>query len=94
MGWWKPKRQQPEITWHVPKGRDDLVPKRATKGSMAYDLISPETITVPRYDSKLGVGSALINLMLVATLPPGYGLVLRSRSGARVFTNVDFPTPD
>jgi len=81
MSWWKSKEQQPEITWHVPEGRDDLVPKRATKGAMAYDLVSPETITVPRFDPKLGVGSALINLMLVATLPLGYGLVLKSRSG-------------
>jgi len=81
MGWWKSKKQQPEIIWHVPEGRDDLVPQRATKGSMAYDFVSPETITVPKYDPKLGVGSALINLMLVATLPLGYGLVLRSRSG-------------
>ena len=36
---------------------------------------------MPRHDTKLGVGSALINTMVVVTIPSGYALVLRSRSG-------------
>lgn len=79
------KRKKPEpkpgLTWHVPEGRDDLVPRRATDGSMAYDLVSPLTITVPKFDPKLGVGSALIDTLVAVTLPCDYGLVFRSRSG-------------
>lgn len=78
--WW-PWRKKPTITWHVPEGRDDLIPRRATNGSMAYDLISPETVEIPRHDLLPGVGSTLINTLVVVSLPPGYGLVLRSRSG-------------
>lgn len=73
--------RNPKIIWHVPEGRDDLVPKRATPGSMAFDLISPTEITVPAHHSQWGVGSALINTLVVATIPRGYALVLRSRSG-------------
>jgi dUTP pyrophosphatase len=81
LGWLRRKKPEPEIVWHVPEGRDDLIPRRATDGSMAYDLISPETVIVPRHDPMLGVGSALINTLLVVSLPSGYGLVFRSRSG-------------
>ena len=84
MGWWlKRKMPEPElcITWHIPEGRDDLAPRKATRGSMAYDLVSPETVVIPRHDTQFGVGSALINTWVVASIPPGYGLVLRSRSG-------------
>lgn len=83
MGWFRRKKPepQPQIIWHVPEGRLDLVPQRATDGSMAYDLVSPETVTVPQYHHRFGVGSALINTLIVASLPIGYGLVLRSRSG-------------
>lgn len=73
-------RRKPKITWHLPEGREDLRPQRATLGSLAYDLISPETITIPAFDPDLGVGSALINTLVVATLPKGYGLLFRSRS--------------
>ena len=48
---------------------------------MAYDLISPETIIIPAFNPDLGVGSALINTLVAATLPEGYGLLFRSRSG-------------
>jgi len=83
MGWFRRQKPEPKprITWHVPEGRDDLVPRRATMGSMAYDLVSPTTIVIPKHDPELGVGSALINTLVVATLPDGYGLVFRSRSG-------------
>ncbi len=83
MGWFRRKKPEPEpqIIWHVPEGRDDLVPRRATRGSMAFDLVSPITVTIPRHDPKLGVGSALVNTLLVATIPSGYALVFRSRSG-------------
>lgn len=79
----KRKKLEPEpcVIWHVPEGRDDLVPRRATRGSMAYDLVSPETVVIPRHDEKFGVGSALINTWVVASIPLGYGLVFRSRSG-------------
>lgn len=77
----KKPEPQPTIVWHVPEGRDDLIPRRATDGSMAYDLISPETVVVPARHHLYGVGSALINTLVVVSLPPGYGLVFRSRSG-------------
>jgi hypothetical protein len=60
---------KPVITWHLPDGKDYLIPKRATSDSMAYDLVSPITITVPKFDPQLGVGSALIDT-LVAVTPP------------------------
>jgi len=83
MGWFGRKKSEPRpvITWHVPEGRDDLVPRRVTRGSMAYDITSPATITVPRFDPKLGVGSALINTLVAVSLPETYALVFRSRSG-------------
>jgi len=82
FGWLRKKKpRQPVLTWHVPQDRDDLVPRRATAGSMAYDLVSPETIVIPKHDPELGVGSALINTLVVASIPEGYALVLRSRSG-------------
>lgn len=83
MGWFgrrhKPK-PEPRIVWHVPEGRDDLIPRRATRGSMAFDLISPIKVVVPKHSPDLGVGSALINTLVVASIPSGYALVLRSRS--------------
>jgi len=84
MGWFWPSNKPepaPRITWHVPENRDDLIPIRVTVGSMAFDLVSPETIVIPKHDPILGVGSALINSLVVASIPPGYALVLRSRSG-------------
>jgi len=38
-------------------------------------------VTIPAYDSTLGVGSALINTLVASSIPDGYALVLRSRSG-------------
>ena len=81
MGWFRRNKPEPRITWHVPEGRDDLVPQRATRGSMAFDLVSPVEVILPRHDPELGVGSALINTLVVASIPPGYALVFRSRSG-------------
>lgn len=82
MGWFRRKKEDPapKIVWHVPQGRG-LAPQRATADSMAFDLISPVGITVPRHDAALGVGSALINTLVAVTIPEGYALVLRSRSG-------------
>lgn len=79
--WRKKPKPQPTINWHVPEGRDDLIPRRATDGSMAYDLISPETVVVPGHHYLSGVGNTLINTLVVVSLPSGYGIVLRSRSG-------------
>lgn len=81
--WFFGRRHKPEprITWHVPDGRDDLIPQRATRGSMAFDLVSPVEVIIPKHDPELGVGSALINTLVVASVPPGYALVFRSRSG-------------
>lgn len=84
MGWFGKRKKpepRPKIIWHVPEGRDDLVPRKATRRSMAYDMISPETVTVPKFDPRLGVGSALINTLVAVTLPEEYALVFRSRSG-------------
>ena len=83
--WFFGKRKKPEpeprIIWHVPEGRDDLVPRKATRRSMAYDLVSPIEVTIPKHDPALGVGSALINTLVVASIPTDYALVFRSRSG-------------
>lgn len=81
MGWFGRSKPAPHITWHVPEGRDDLVPRRATCGSMAFDLVSPVEIVIPKHHPELGVGSALINTLVVASIPTGYALVFRSRSG-------------
>lgn len=78
FGWF---RRKPTVTWHVPEGRDDLVPRRATKRSMAYDLVSPIDVTVPAFHPELGVGSALINTLVAVTIPDDYAMVFRSRSG-------------
>ena len=75
------KPEQLKIIWHAPEGRDDLIPRRATKGAMAYDLVSPIDIILPRCNVALGVGSALVDTLVAVTLPKEYGLVLRSRSG-------------
>ena len=84
MGWFSKREEpklKPKLIWHVPEGRDDLVPRKATKGSMAYDMISPITVTVPAFDPRLGVGSALIDTLVAVTLPQEFGIVFRSRSG-------------
>jgi dUTP pyrophosphatase len=78
---WHRRKPLPEVVWHVPEGREDLVPQRKTEGSLAFDLVSPEGLTIPKYHFQLGVGSALINTMVIATLPPGHGLMFASRSG-------------
>lgn len=75
----KKKPNRPRITWHVPEERDDLVPQRKTKGSQAYDLVSPVNVTIPAFNHN-GVGSALINTLVIATLPDGWGLKFESRS--------------
>lgn len=59
----------------MPEGRNDLMPLKATPGSMAYDLIAPSSELVP-------VGhSALINTLVAVTIPKGYAMILGSRSG-------------
>lgn len=66
---------KPKLTWHIPEGRDDLTPKKATPGSMAYDLVTPTTEVIkPR-------SSIIINTLVAATIPKGYALIFGSRSG-------------
>lgn len=78
---WLRNKSRPKVIWHIPEGRDDLIPRKATPNSMAYDLFTPETVTIPKFDPNLGVGSALINTLVAVTPPEGYAIVFRSRSG-------------
>lgn len=66
---------KPKIIWHLPEGRNDLMPLRATAGAMAYDLVSPTTELVPANHY------ALINTLVAVTIPKGYAIILGSRSG-------------
>ena len=67
---------RPKVTWHVPEGTEDvLVPKRATMGALAFDLVSPAKEVVP------AGGKVIINSLLAVTLPEGYGLIVKERSG-------------
>lgn len=92
MGFFKRKNKEqkkPTITWHVPDGTEDfLVPKRATPGSMAFDLIAPTDVVVkPIADPVVG-GSVLVNTLVAVTLPPGYAMILGSRSGLAAKHNI------
>lgn len=83
MGWlFRSKKlgPKPVIVWHIPEGRDDLTPLLATDSSMAFDLISPTSVIVPKNIPEYGVGSALINTLVAVTPPAGYGLIFGSRS--------------
>lgn len=66
---------KPKVLWHLPEGRTDLRPYRATPGAMAYDLYSPTEGTIPPG------GRLLINTLVAVTLPKGYAIILGSRSG-------------
>jgi dUTP pyrophosphatase len=66
---------KPKVVWHLPEGRKDLLPAKATPGSMAYDLQSPTSEIIPPRSSKL------INTLVSVTLPKGYAIILGSRSG-------------
>jgi len=86
MGWFgRKKKSLPFIVWHIPVERDDLIPQRATDGSMAFDLITPVDFTLG------GQSMALVHTMLAVTLPVGYGMILGSRSGlaAKRFITVE-----
>ena len=72
---WPFKRKPKPLVWHLPEGREDLLPMKGTPGSMAYDLISPTAEIVPPR------GSALINTLVAVTIPDGYAIVFGSRSG-------------
>lgn len=91
MRWWFGKRKQeakPKVIWHVPEGTEDfLVPRRATVGSMAFDLVCPSATTVDGM-SKTGVGRAVINTLVAVSLPPGYAMILGSRSGLAAKSNI------
>lgn len=83
MGWFGKKKPdaKPKVIWHVPEGTENfLVPKRATPGAMAFDLVSP-TETVVGSAGHGGAGRALVNTLVAVTLPPGYAMILGSRSG-------------
>ena len=71
----------PKIVWHVPEGTGDfLVPKRATDGSMAYDIVAPMDYTIPPI-SDPNIGKAVvIDTLIAATIPRGYAAILGSRS--------------
>lgn len=82
MKWFgKKKPAKPKVVWHVPEGTEDfLVPKRATNGSMAFDLVCPTNTVVDGFN-EFGVGRVLVNTLVAATLPTGYAMILGSRSG-------------
>jgi dUTP pyrophosphatase len=65
----------PHIKWHIPEGRYDLVPQKATPGSMAYDLVSPTNHEIPAN------GQLLLNTLVAVTMPKGYAMIFGSRSG-------------
>jgi dUTP pyrophosphatase len=69
MIWFRKK-----ITWHLPEGRKDLLPVRATPGAMAYDLYSPVANVIPPHKS------SIINTLVAVTIPKGYAIILGSRS--------------
>ena len=84
----KRKPALPRITWHVPEGTQDfLIPRRATPGAMAFDMIAPTNMTLKAFD-EFGVGSLLINTLVAVTLPPGYALLLGPRSGLAAKHNI------
>lgn len=91
--WWRKKTKEqivskPRVIWHVPEGTEQfLVPRRATKGSMAFDLICPSTTMVDGC-GKDGVGRAIINTLVAVTLPEGYAMILGSRSGLAAKSNI------
>jgi len=66
--------RKPKIIWHVPEDRKNLLPKRATSGSMAYDLICPTGEIVKPQDT------LLINTLVAVTIPKGYAMILGTRS--------------
>jgi dUTP pyrophosphatase len=66
---------KPKLIWHLPEGRAELMPAKATPGSMAYDLISPNgEIIQPG-------STSIINTLVAVTIPKGYAMILGSRSG-------------
>ena len=77
MIWFKPK-----IVWHLPEGRQDLLPARATPGAMAYDIQSPTMDIIPPHKS------LLINTLVAVTIPKGYAIILGSRSGMAAKENI------
>jgi len=80
FGFGRKKPQMPKVTWHVPEGTGDfLVPKRATEGAMAFDIISPSEEVVPPM-TLAGAGTTKIKTLIAVTIPEGYGIILGSRS--------------
>ena len=75
------KNKLPKITWYVPKGTGNaLVPRRATDGAMAYDIISPEDRIIPPATPENGPGTVLISTLVAVEMPREYGMILGSRS--------------
>lgn len=88
FGFGKKKNPKPRVKWHVPEGTEDfLVPRRATDGAMAFDLICPTQVVVDGFN-EFGVGRVLVNTLVAVTLPPGYAMILGSRSGLAAKHNI------
>lgn len=69
-------KRKPRVIWHVPEGTEDfLIPRRATDGALAFDLVSPGKVEI------LAGSKVIINSLLAVTLPIGYGLIVKERSG-------------
>ena len=62
-------------TLKVDVAKESTIPEKGTEGSAAYDLKSYENEVVPAH------GIALIPLNLKMAIPPGYFMLLLSRSG-------------
>ena len=62
-------------TLKVDVAKESTIPEKGTEGSAAYDLKSHENEVVPAH------GIALIPLNLKMAIPPGYFMLLLSRSG-------------
>ena len=90
MGWFggKKKPAKPRVKWHVPEGTEDfLIPVRATDGSMAFDIVCPTQTVVDGFN-EFGVGRVVVNTLVAVTLPPGYAMILGSRSGLAAKHNI------
>jgi dUTP pyrophosphatase len=67
-----------KLVWHLPADTDgypDLTPRKGTPGSIGYDFVSPIDATIAPGEK------IIIDTLVVAVLPQGYGMILGSRSG-------------
>lgn len=65
----------------------NIIPRQSTPGAMAYDFVSPYDIVVPAAtrgpagDNCVTIGKVIVDTLVAVTLPPGYAMILGSRSG-------------